>query len=243
MVERPRARVGSVVLGVDGCPGGWYAARRDEAGGEITGRVYRHFRELLDDAPVSAIIAVDIPIGLLDAGSRPCDVAARHALAPVRGSSVFPAPLRPMLAVATHAEASAVRRAVEGKGMSIQAFGILRKVAEVDRVLRERPTRAGMVYEVHPELSLATMNGGAPVRAPKKSPDGRLARTALLARTFGNGVERLLADRERVAAGADDVLDAVAALWTAVRIGDGLAQRVPTASLHDAHGLRMAIHH
>src|SRR5271157_3482359 len=56
---------------------------------------------ILDGGTDFDIIAIDIPIGLLDAyeiGGRACDRAARKFLGKPRGNSIFPAPVRPVLA-------------------------------------------------------------------------------------------------------------------------------------------------
>jgi len=118
-------------LGVDGCTGGRVAVRRRNDAGHLQVLRRDTLRELFVLTPAPAIIAVDVPIGLLPVGPRACDEAARRLLGP-RRNSVFPAPLRPILGSRTHAEASAIRRSIEDKGMSIQAFGILPKVTEVD---------------------------------------------------------------------------------------------------------------
>lgn len=232
--------VGIVLIGVDGCPGGWYAVHL-EKGDEITARVYPHFVDLLACVDDETTMAVDIPIGLLSMGSRACDVAARRALAPKRSSSVFPAPLRPMLGKATHAEASAVRRDIESKGMSIQSFAITKKVHEVDLALASLPDRATGVYEVHPEVSFTYMNGGVPMSFAKKKAAGRAERSELLARTFGTAPARLIAARDRSAVGADDVLDALVGLWTAMRLRQGTAESLPPIPEVDQSGRRMAI--
>ena len=229
-----------VLIGVDGCPGGWYAVQADR-GNAITGCVYPRFVDLLAGAAEGAIVAVDIPIGLHSIGSRACDIAARRALAPRRSSSVFPAPLRPMLGKATHAEASAVRRAIEGKGMSIQSFAITKKVHEVDLALASLPEHESRVYEVHPEVSFTQMNGGQPMSFAKKKAAGRAERAELLARTFGAAPNRLLAERDRALVGADDVLDALVSLWSAMRVKQGTAESLPAIPEADEYGRRMAI--
>lgn len=228
-------------IGVDGCPGGWYAVSTSAAGASVTASVYARFSDLLARVPASSIIAVDIPIGLLDTGSRRCDDLTRRALAPRRRASVFPAPLRAVLGALSHAEASAMRRAIDGKGMSIQSYGIMRKVREVDDALRESPSHAATVFEVHPELCFATLNGGPPMMHAKRTAAGHAERCALLAGVYGDAPVRLAADRNRRDVGRDDVLDALAALWTALRIGRGEHGSLPAEPEHDAQGRRMAI--
>ena len=110
------------VVGVDGCTGGWIVASRD-AGGAISVRRVDAF-EALFEAPRPEVVAVDVPIGLPQRGPRDCDVEARRLLG-ARRSSVFPAPIRGVLAAASHAEASRARRQVEEKGLSVQAWAIV----------------------------------------------------------------------------------------------------------------------
>ena len=226
------------LAGVDGCRGGWFAVLDD---GALSGVVAATFADVLALGP--DLVAVDIPVGLPEAGPRACDVAARRALAPRRGASVFPAPVRPALAGATHAEASALHRTADGRGMSAQAFGIVPKIVEVDRVLRARPDAAARVAEVHPEVSFAAMAGGAALAWSKKTAEGYAERVALLRPTFGDAPERIVAERPKGLVAADDVLDAFAVLWTARRIAAGTAHALPDGPPpRDAYGLAMAIH-
>ncbi len=229
------------LAGVDGCPAGWYVAQLPADGGDVEGRVYARFELLLQACPAPACVAVDIPIGLGESGERACDQAARERLGP-RASSVFTAPLRGVLGAASHEEASHRRRAIEGKGMSIQAYNILRKVEEVDAVLRAAPARARSVHETHPEVCFLQMNAGQPLAHGKKTAAGRALRLALLAPHFPGQAERLLDGHPRRDVQADDVLDALACLWTAQRLVRAQALTLPALPPLDACGLRMAIH-
>lgn len=226
----------ATVAGIDGCRAGWYVVV--ETAGGVTGHVAPDVAAALALAP--GVVAIDIPIGLPDAGDRLCDRAARRALAPRRASSVFPSPIRPALGADTHAEASEARRAVDGKGMSIQAFAIMPKIDEVDRCLRGQPDDAARVFEVHPEVTFARM-AGAPLAHSKKTEAGRDERLALLHASFGDHPARLLHERPRKDVAADDVLDAFAALWTARRIAAGRAESLPADPPRDRFGLPMAI--
>ena len=200
-----------MIAGLDGCRGGWYVIREDSHGA-ITGSVCASFVEALSLIPAPSLIAIDIPIGLKASGPRNCDLAARRVLAPTRGSSVFPAPLRPLLLASTHAEASGMRRATEGKGLSIQSYAIMAKIREVDTALRASPQQADRVFEVHPEVCFAILNDSRPLANSKKRSAGRTERLELLAKAFGNEPERLLAERPRKTVAADDVIDAFHAL-------------------------------
>ena len=209
--------VSSLVLGVDGCRGGWVGALVAVHAGrpELVSWHAGPFAALL--AVPAEAVAVDIPVGL-PAGSerRTADLAARAALGAQR-SSVFLTPPRAALAGRDHASASTLSRSAGSSGVSVQTWNVLRKVAEVDDELRE-PSAAARVVEVHPELSLRRM-GGRPL-PPKRTAEGRAARTALLSGWLAG----LAVPRPRPGGAApDDCLDALAAAWSATRWVAGVA--------------------
>lgn len=227
------------VVGVDGCPGGWIAISYDTAAPTLEPRVHRSFADLLAAYPDAACIGVDIPIGLAEGQARRCDVEARRVLGP-RRSSVFPAPDPRLIDIPTYAEALARSRSLTGGGISCQSFAIFGKVAEVNRALT--PELQSRVVEVHPEVSFWALAGEQPMAHPKKKPEGYAERHALLAAAL----EAPIPPRDKArtlarSAGADDVLDAIVAAWTALRVAAGLAGRLPAAPPTDARGLRMEI--
>ena len=171
------------------------------------------------DGPVGHL-GVDIPVGLADDGPRQADLLARARLGR-RRSSLFLTPVRQALELPDYADAVALNRARTGQGLSRQAFGLRSKVLEVDAFVRSGGRR---VHEVHPELSFATL-AGAPLVHGKKTWSGAVARCRLLAAA---GIV-LDADLGPLPgrAGVDDVLDAGAAAWTALRIRDGTAESLP----------------
>lgn len=186
------------------------------------------------------IIAIDVPIGLTDQGPRDCDLLARKRLGPKRGSSVFPAPVRACLGAPSYPEANRLSRE-QGKGLPIQAWGIVKKIAEVDVALRASPALRERVFEVHPEVTFGFWNG-TPILAKKKRAEGKAIRRRLVEAHFGASafldVRKLYA---RDAAADDDILDAYAALFTAERIEAKSATTLPDLPPLDAHGLPMRI--
>ena len=69
------------VAGVDGTPGGWAVVILEA--GRASVRKLEKLSDLFDGASDFKIVAVDVPIGLLDAyetGGRYCDRAARNLL-------------------------------------------------------------------------------------------------------------------------------------------------------------------
>jgi predicted RNase H-like nuclease len=142
------------VAGVDGTPGGW-AVIIMQAGRSVIQKVAA-LSSIIDGDTDFDIIAIDIPIGLLDAyeiGGRACDRAARKFLGKPRRNSIFPAPVRPVLAATLWDDACVRSRASapHGKALTKQTFAILPKIREVDELLRTRPELREVVREVHPE--------------------------------------------------------------------------------------------
>ena len=156
-------------------------------------------------------------------------------LMPGKASSVFPTPCRPALACTTHAEANALSKTL-GVGINQQTFHLFPKMREVDDLLCARPRLKRIVYEAHPELAFARMNGGKPVLSKKRQPEGFEERLKLLGNHgYKAKIERL------PGAARDDILDAIAVCRTAVLIADGTATRLGPAKERDRHGLPMNI--
>jgi predicted RNase H-like nuclease len=212
------------VAGVDGCRAGWIVVDDGQA------VVQRDFAAVLRALPDDAVVAVDIPIGLVDEhvpGGREVDRAARAEMGPKR-SSVFSAPPRCALTARTLPEA---RR--RGARLTLQTLNLLPRIEDVDDVIT--PELQSRVFEVHPELSFAAMAGGPPVLAPKRSAAGAKERRALLQQ---GGV---CVPERPAGAAEDDLLDACALMWSAHRVADGTASNIPDKPSRDARGLSMEL--
>lgn len=230
------------ISGVDGCRGGWIAICKEVASGEISSAVYASSEQLVYSSPNPEVLALDIPIGLTDSGPRQCDILARKMLGQPRGSSVFPAPIRPALAAADQNEASSISRSIDGKGVSAQAFAIYRRVGEVDELMRSDERALGYVREIHPELCFMAWNNGEPILEPKKSHQGMNVRLSLVTAHFGETAASLVRMRHpRGQVADDDIYDAFAALWTAERILLGIAKSIPDKPEIDPFGLPMVM--
>ena len=230
------------VAGVDGCKGGWIAVFRHAKTGRSFPRFAATLAEIVDAPEAPRWVAVDMPMGFADVaepGGRACERAARAILGPAgRASCVFSAPARAALAATAYPEALARNRQGAGVGLSKQAFNLFPKMREVDALLRARPGIG--VFESHPEVAFARL-AGAPLRAAKKTPEGRRARLALLAKAgFGDARGWLdLFPSKDVA--ADDVLDAAVVCLTALRRARGHAEPLPGDAPRDRYGIEMAI--
>jgi predicted RNase H-like nuclease len=180
------------------------------------------------------LIGVDMPIGLLPGPQRKraCDVEARQVLGRGRASSVFPAPLRPVIDASSREEAAALAWKAGGVLISHQAFGLVAKIRELDALLT--PALQDRVMEVHPEVSLCVL-AGRPMAFSKHTSGGRAERLTALSAVFPDVFVGTLRG-----AAADDVLDAYAVLWSAGRLARGQAVRLGDGSV-DERGLRMEI--
>lgn len=229
------------VAGADGCPSGWFRAARDVETGTLAFALCRSALELLTVPPAPSILCIDIPIGLTEEGPRGCDRQARELLKPRRHASVFPAPIRPALGARSHEHASQLTQAADGRRVSAQAWNIYGKIREVDALFDTPQARDITIAEAHPEVSFAAWSG-APMPHPKKSREGRIARFTLADRWLGRGQVETARDGHRKSDLADDdILDAIAALWTACRLHSGHARFLQNSPSHDARGRPMRI--
>lgn len=208
-------------VGVDGCPGGWIAASLHDGGSVTWG--FAAVDDIAALLPDGVCVGVDMPIGLLASGLRPCDALARREL-PGAASRVFTTPPRPVLErgpSAPNAEVQELSRALTGQGVSRQALHLAPRILVLDAALRRMPGHR--VVEVHPELAFAEMAGRVLDR--KASPEGTRQRLTALEGWLPDA-DALVARRPR-GVPTVDALDALAALWSAARWRDGLARTLP----------------
>ncbi len=209
------------VAGVDGCRGGWVVATRDGW------RVVPSFETI---AREFALIGVDMPIGLPDGWHRDADRAARAFIRP-RGSCVFPTPPRSLIHHDDYALANATSKARFGVGVTRQTFNLFPKIRDVDRTIDVAAQHRFL--EVHPECSFTALTGA--VLAPKRTLAGRQRRQEALEERFGP-----IEHRPSTAVRPDDVLDAYAVLWTALRHQRGESETLGGTEI-DSTGLVMRI--
>jgi predicted RNase H-like nuclease len=209
------------VAGVDGCRGGWVVATRQ------AWRVVPSFATIAHEFQ---LIGVDMPIGLPVAWHREADRAARAFIRP-RGSCVFPTPPRRLVTHDDYAAANAASRARFGVGLTRQTFHLFPKIRDVDAAVDQESQHRYL--EVHPECSFTALTGA--VAPPKRTWEGRRHRCAALEAVFGP-IDLPSSATVR----PDDVLDAYAVLWTALRHQRG-ESIVLGGNETDATGLVMRI--
>lgn len=231
-------------FGIDGCRAGWLFVAQDLGTGALRAGIFSRIDEILAFDPKEAVVGIDMPIGLTEAGPRPCELEARKLLGRPRSSSVFAVPVRRVLAATSYRHACSLGQKADGRKINQQTWNIVPKIREVDSFLIGNPEYQAIVNEVHPELCFRHWNRNVPMAHSKKSTQGKVDRERLVVQFFGPAFSAardalLSAGPRRAAWALDDLLDACAALWTACRIARGAAVSIPADPPHDRHGLRM----
>lgn len=228
-----RTPAGTSVAGIDRWRGGWIVAL-------LTGRTLRleaaaTTSEALEVTDGCAVVAVDMPMALPIRGRREAEAELRGRLGRA-GSSVFISPTRAAIMAPDRAAATDVNRAHDGPGISAQAWGLAASVRELRETL---PGHAAFDrwFETHPETAFAELNGGEPM-ASKKSALGVAQRLQALRPLIPGLDDLLLQAPEKVP--VDDVLDAMAACWSAARIENG-TELVLGAAGRDDEGFEQSI--
>jgi len=219
------------VLGVDGWRGAWVGALLD-------GRSVRvlHLASMADvlAVPDVEVVGIDMPIGLAEDGVRACDVEARRRLSRAGASgTVFPAPVRPVLAADSYAEARRLAVAASQRSISAQSWNLVSSIRQVDDALGDPPT--DRVVEVHPELAFRALD--TRVRDRKALPRGQAQRIRALLPVMD--VLDAIAEAP-VGVPVVDALDACAAAWSARRLADGRGECAGDGST-DSRGRPMRI--
>ncbi len=225
------------VLGVDACKNGWVGVLLgpDGRAAVYVGRTIAELLELVRESTEPAVVAIDIPIGLPDAGGRLADAEARRELVG-RGSTIFSTLTRSAYEAETYEAARAANLAAtsDRTSASAQAYALRAKILDVDAWVRSGPGPA--VVEVHPELSFARMSG-APLTTSKKDAEGVAARREALA---AQGITAPAFFRGAGFA-EDDLLDACAAAWSAARHDRGATESYPATPEVFSDGIPAAI--
>jgi predicted RNase H-like nuclease len=216
----------STVAGIDRWRKGWVVAVATGSNVEIVS--YPDVATCCDELTDAVTIAIDIPIALPRRGHRDAEVELRQFLG-AAGRSVFYSPTRDAIMAPDRASASDLNRELGGPGISAQSWGLSASIRETRAALSPEDSGKGW-WETHPETAFTIMNGDTPL-ASKRSARGVMARLALL-RTHFNNVDAAVAgapDRVPI----DDVLDAIAAAWSAGRILNGEARLFGADELDD----------
>ena len=232
-------------IGVDGCAGGWLCVALGD-GGEWRVRLLADNEPLGELARHARLMLIDMPIGLPgsnSSGQRQCDVAARRLLGRPRASSVFPVPSRATMSATSYSEALLLNRQHTGRGISKQAWNIVPKIVQIDRLLQARPELKTCLRECHPEVCFWALNGQRAMAFNKKTSEGRDERLHILMSLLPqtqNIFEHAMQNYRRRTVASDDVIDAMVVALTA-RLGHNRLHLLPEKPPSDDTGLSMEI--
>jgi len=165
-----------------------------------------------------------MPVVLSDFIPREADQLARKLLSK-KASSVFTAPTPEMLEQPNYERASYVSKRLFGKSMSLQSWYLFPKIKDVQTIIHDAHIS---LYEIHPELSFRAMNHEEVILESKKSKEGFEIRNALLRRHFESfdfeSIRNLYPRKDVM---DNDILDAMAVLWSTKRIQANEASFLP----------------
>jgi len=215
-------------IGIDWCRSGWFAVKINEEDVleeryelELYPSAYSIWHDITEEMevePGGVTVFIDIPIGLTQDGSkRACDTEARKKIG--ESSSVYPTPARDAAYEDTYPKAKSKNeeRAVDGKSLGTQTWGIIPRIREVDEVLLDHQNARGVFYESHPELCFWALNGEEQLGDSKKSEDGEEKRERILREFESYPVEEIIDSFEEeyesrgsmVSVNRDDLYDAL----------------------------------
>ena len=215
----------SQIIGIDGCKRGWFSVWQnpDDTIQSSIFSTLNHLKDFFNDE-AHLIIGIDMPVILSDFIPREADQLARKLLSK-KASSVFTAPTPEMLEQPNYERASYVSKRLFGKSMSLQSWYLFPKIKDVQTIIHDTHIN---LYEIHPELSFRAMNHEEVILESKKSKEGFEIRNALLRRHFESfdfeSIRNLYPRKDVM---DNDILDAMAVLWSTKRIQANEASFLP----------------
>jgi predicted RNase H-like nuclease len=213
------------VFGIDGCKSGWIVAEK-KIENELSITFIKSLDQLEKLIRKEAIAGIDIPLQIHEYGFRMADKEAR-ALLKSRASTIFSAPAKKTLLAKSYRDACEINFSVCGKKLSKQTWFLFEKIKEA-RTLFCQKEKNLKLYEVHPELSFMAMNDMKVIEFGKKTNDGFKMRYLLLKKFFPKfNFEEVRAKFKKKDVADDDILDAVAVLWSTQKIIDKIVSYVP----------------
>jgi predicted RNase H-like nuclease len=111
--------------------------------------------------------------------------------------------------------------------MSLQSWYLFPKIKDVQTIMHHENMN---IYEIHPELSFRAMNNEKVILESKKTYEGFSIRNSLLAIHFKHfNFEEIRKQYAKKDVMDNDILDALAVLWSAKRIQTNKASFLPQA--------------
>jgi predicted RNase H-like nuclease len=213
------------IFGIDGCKYGWIVAEVEPSGG-LSIQLIKSLNYLESIISQKAIAGIDIPLAIHEKGFRMADAEAR-ALLKSRASTIFSAPALETLHSDNYTAACEINESICGKKISKQSWFLFSKIKEARTIFCQEQKKIKL-YEVHPELSFMAMNDMNVIELGKKTNEGFKVRYKLVKKLFPKfNFEKIRANFKRSDVADDDILDAIAALWSTHKIIANMASYVP----------------
>lgn len=213
------------VFGIDGCRYGWIVAEEEPRGG-LSIQLIESLNYLESIISQKAIAGIDIPLAIHEKGFRMADAEAR-ALLKSRASTIFSAPAKETLLSESYAKACEINESICGKKISKQSWFLFSKIKEARTIFCQGQKKIKL-YEVHPELSFMAMNDMKVIELGKKTNEGFKVRYTLVKKLFPKfNFEKTRANFKKCDVADDDILDAIAVLWSTQKIIANMASYVP----------------
>jgi predicted RNase H-like nuclease len=213
------------IFGIDGCRFGWVVAE-EKTKGHLSIQLIESLNYLESVISKKAIAGIDIPLAIHKKGFRMADAEAR-VLLKSRASTIFSAPAKETLLSDNYNDACAINESICGKKISKQSWFLFSKIKEA-RTIFSQAHKKIKLYEVHPELSFMAMNDMRVIELGKKTDEGFKMRHKLVKKLFSKfDFEQTRANFKRCDVADDDILDAIAVLWSTQKIVANMASYVP----------------
>jgi predicted RNase H-like nuclease/diadenosine tetraphosphate (Ap4A) HIT family hydrolase len=236
----PGSRVKPLTGGVGLTVGktGWIAVGTTSEEG-IAASVGPSVADTLRPFESASLVVAQVPIGLRERSSseRGCDPLAREVVG--QRSSVFRPACRQAIYEATYEAANATNRRVTGVGLARQAWGLSKRIRELDEYLATRAAGGPEIRETHCDIAFWALNGMEPLEHNQRLPEGVAERREVLRRHVPN-LDQVLAALSEEQPRVQEVrwLIALACAVTASAPEHELFS-LPENPERDARGLRM----
>ena len=212
-------------FGIDGCKSGWIVAELKD-NKNIIFSLIQNLNQINEITKKSVTIGIDIPLELHQRGKRMAEKEARIFLGS-RASTIFSPPATRALYATTYSEACKINFKEAGVKISKQTWYIFNKIKEAREIYLDKLSNKNL-YEIHPELSFMAMNNMRVIKDSKKTVEGRRKRLKLIKEFYPSFDFQIIRDKFlRKDVADDDILDAIAVLWSTQKIINNIASHVP----------------
>lgn len=236
-------------IGVDWASKGWLAVATD--GNDWSAEMHPSMHSVWFANRDADSILVDIPIGLPESKRRECDEEAKEFVGTDRANTVFWTPCRDAVEADTYEKAKEANQECRDESLSSQAWGLIPRIQEVDRLLRDDDRAREVILESHPEVCFAALHpdGTLPSKHDETGAEKRLAVLEAVDDSLPDEYEDLVSTHitERAAwkrrignSNRDDLLDAMVLALTA-KLGADRFDTLPNNPPTDAKSLLMQI--